>query len=104
MSNDPVEIVFEDHPNELEHGKSFRVRVMSFGKPVAEQEINAYSEQTSGHDASATCKTNADGYCQIEPPSHGRLLLSTSIQGDDAKVPGVDGYTYSYSVMVHIIK
>ena len=103
-SNAPLEIVFKDHPNELKFSESFRVSVLASGKPVAGQEINVYSEQTSGHDAATSCTTDAEGNCTIEPPSHGRLLLNTRKQVDDGDFDGVDGFTHTYAVLINISK
>ena len=99
-SGDPLEIVFEDHPNELRVGDSFRVKVLASGKPLADQEIQVYSEHSSGHDATVTCTTDGKGSCRIELPGPGRFLLRTRSEGDSPASAGTDGYTHSFSVLV----
>ena len=43
----PLEIVFEDHPSELRAGDRVRVKVLASGKPLADQQIQMYSELRS---------------------------------------------------------
>ncbi|MEL7537022.1 MAG: DUF4198 domain-containing protein [Pseudomonadota bacterium] len=103
-TGDPLEIVFSDHPNELQIGAGFSVRALASGKPLAEQEIRVYSEQGSGHDASFVCTTNASGACRIEVSTAGRYLLATNTTIDSATHPETDGSSYGYSVMVDVIE
>lgn len=104
-ANDPLEIVFMDHPNELREGNSFQVKAMAYGKPLAGQEIRMYGEEGSAHDeASVVCTTDIDGLCRLKPPAMGRFLLVTTTEGDYPKAEETDGYSNSVSVLVEVSK
>lgn len=101
-SGDPLEILFEDHPNDLQAGKKIRLRVLASGQSLTGQEVRVFSEQTEGHDASATCSTDANGICEIEMASPGRYLLETNTEGDNPEGSATDGYRHGYTVMIEL--
>ncbi len=99
-TGDPLEILLEDHPNDLRAGKKTRVRVLAFGKPLQNQEVRAFSEHSEGHDAFATCSTDVNGLCELEISPHGRFLLETNTEGAYPEGASTDGYRHSYSLMI----
>ncbi|MEM9057489.1 MAG: DUF4198 domain-containing protein [Pseudomonadota bacterium] len=98
----PLEIVFDDHPNELSHGQPIRVRVLASGRAVEEHEVRVFAERSEGHDASATCTTDSRGSCVFELPSAGRYLLATSAEGDHPEGADTDGFSHGFSVQVEV--
>ncbi len=101
-SGDPLEIVFEQHPNELRAGRGFKVTLSSFGKPVTEHKLQLYSDRSAGHDPTRTCSTDAEGSCEIVPENPGRYLLRARIEGPTPDDPKTDGFSYSVSVMLEV--
>ena len=99
-----LEIVPVTHPNRIFAGKPFVVRVLSRGQLVPGQEVQAYSEMDSGHEATLAAVTNADGECELTFPSPGRYLLTTNLRQDakDASRANVD--IFSVSMLVEIRK
>lgn len=101
-AGDPLEILFESHPNELRAGQGFEVRVLAFGEPLADQEIRIYSESSEGHDATETCSTNSRGSCEFQMATPGRYLMATSTEGDTPDDPATDGFSHGYAVLVEV--
>ncbi len=101
-TGDPLEIVFEDHPNDLYEGKGFQVRVLAFGKPLTDQEVRIFSEYSEGHDASETCSTDATGFCDFEMRAPGRYLLATNTEGTHSDDAETDGFSHGYSVLIEL--
>ena len=101
-TGDPLEIVFEDHPNDLYEGKAFQVRVLTFGETLTGQELRIFSENTEGHDASEACSTDATGSCQFEMQAPGRYLLVTNTKGDHSEGAETDGFSHGYTVMIEL--
>ncbi len=101
-SGDPLEIVFQQHPNGLQAGRGFGVTLLSFGEPVAEQKLQLFSDRSQGHDPTQSCATDAKGSCEIVPESPGRYLLTARIEGPTPDDPKTDGFSYSVSVLVEV--
>ena len=101
-TGDPLEIVFEDHPNDLYEGKEFEVRVLASGEPLANQEVRVFSDFGEGHDASATCNTNANGSCDLSMPAPGRYLLATNQEGTSPSDADTDGFSHGYTVLIEL--
>lgn len=101
-TGDPLEIVFEDHPNDLREGNEIRVRVLTSGEPLDNQTVRMFSEQTEGHDASETCNTDKKGYCELKAASAGRFLLTTNTEGDNPKGSSTDDFHHGYSVLIEV--
>ncbi|MDJ0877533.1 MAG: DUF4198 domain-containing protein [Halieaceae bacterium] len=99
---EPLEILFEDHPNEWHDGKKLRIKVLAAGKPVPKQPVKIFTEHTEGHDEEAVCTTDRRGACEITAPSEGRILLMTSIEGEEPALAGTDGYYYGISVLLEV--
>ncbi|MEM7081459.1 MAG: DUF4198 domain-containing protein [Pseudomonadota bacterium] len=102
-TGDPIEIVFDQHPNDLHADKDFVIRVLSDGAPLADQDVLVYAEGSDGHDATSTCTTNALGRCELTLATAGRYLLTTNTEGDYAEGASTDGYTYTYSVVIEAL-
>ena len=101
-TGDPLEILFEDHPNDLYEGKGFQVRVLAFGRPLKNQEVRIFSEYSEGHDASETCSTDANGICEFEMRTPGRYLLATNTEGASPEDTATDGFSHGYSVLIEL--
>lgn len=101
-SGDPLEIVFQQHPNELQAGRGFEVTLLSFGKPVAEHALQLFSARSAGHDPTLSCSTDAKGMCEIVPENPGRYLLRARLEGATPDDPKTDGFSYSVSVTLEI--
>ena len=101
-TGDPLEIVFIDHPTGLEAGKGFGVRVLASGRALIAQEVQVFSEDSHGHDATEKCATDKNGLCMLTLAAAGRYLLTTSTQGDHSDGSSTDGYSYGYSVLVEL--
>ena len=101
-TGDPLEILFEGHPNDLYEGKPFQVRVLAYGEPLTNQEVRIFSEHGEGHDATETCSTNASGLCEFEMRTSGRYLLATNTDGDSPESAVTDGFSHSYSVLIEL--
>lgn len=101
-TGDPLEILFEDHPNDLYEGRGFQVRVLAFGEPVRNQEVRIFSEYTQGHEASDACSTDANGFCEFEMPTPGRYLLATNTEGASPEDAATDGFNHGYSVLIEL--
>ena len=101
-TGDPLEILFEDHPNGLLAGKAFRVQVRTFGTPLANQEVRLFAEHSAGHDATETCSTDSGGFCTFELSAPGRYLLATNTEGATPDDPATDGFSHGYSVMIEM--
>ncbi len=99
---DPLEILFEDHPNDLRTGTAFRVRVLASGEPLADQEVRIFSEQSVGHDATDTCSTDENGVCEIALSAAGRYLLATNAEGESPEASPTDGFSHGYTVLVDV--
>ena len=99
-----LEIVPVTHPNKILGGKPFVVRVLSRGQPVPRQKVQVYSEMDSGHDATLTTVTDADGECELIFPSPGRYLLTANLRQDakDSARANVD--IFSVSMLVEVSK
>ncbi len=102
-TGDPLEIVFEDHPNKLREGQDLRFRVLASGEPLAGQTVNMFPEGGGGHDeAERTCTSDDDGSCRIALTEHGRYLLVARAQGDSQKPKGTDGYVHTVSIALDV--
>lgn len=101
-TGDPLEILFEDHPNDLYEGKRFQVRILAFGEPLTSHEVRMFSEYSEGHDASATCSSDANGFCEFETPKPGRYLLAANTEGTSSEDAVTDGFSHGYSVMIEV--
>ncbi len=101
-TGDPLEIVFDQHPNSLHAGKGFKVRVLAFGKAVASQDVRVYTDSSEGHDASDTCSTDSGGYCSFELSEPGRYLLATSTEGETPETDDTDGFSHGYAVLIAV--
>ena len=101
-TGDPLEIVFEDHPNDLQEEKAFRVRVLASGEPLREQEVRVFDEHSEGHDPSQTCSTDSKGLCQFELLTKGRYLLATTVEGDSPEGAETDRFTHGVSVFIEL--
>ncbi|MEL7449942.1 MAG: DUF4198 domain-containing protein [Pseudomonadota bacterium] len=101
-TGDPLEIVFDQHPNDLYAGKAFKVRVLASGKAVADQEVRVFADSSEGHDATDTCSTDASGYCDFELPEPGRYLLATNTEGETPEADNTDGFSFGYSIVIAV--
>ena len=101
-TGDPLEIVFQDHPNGLRAGSGFGVTLLSFGKPVAKHALQIFSDRSQGHDPSAKCTTDANGWCEVVAESPGRYLLTARLEGSTPEDPETDGFSYSVSVSLEV--
>ena len=90
------------HPNNLRAGQPIQVRVLASGKPLANQKIDVFAEQSEGHDASTSCTTGASGDCELRSLTPGRYLLATSAQGDSPDNADSDGFSHSYSAVIEV--
>ena len=99
-----LEIVPVTHPNKIFVGKPFAVRVLSRGQLVPGQEVQAYSEMGSGHDATLAAATNADGECELTFPSPGMYLLTANLRqaAKDSSRANID--VLGVSVLVEVRK
>ena len=97
---DPLELVPIDHPNRIEPGKPFRIRVLAKGAPLSGGKIKVYSEASEGHDAAMTIKSGADGRAQLKLPKAGRYLVSITHEVPAKSDPKADAYVYSVHLMV----
>lgn len=99
-----LEIAPVTHPNKIFVGKPFVVRILSRGQLVSRQEMQVYSEMDSGHDATLTTVTDADGECELIFPSPGRYLLTANLRQDakDSSRANVD--IFSVSMLVEVRK
>ena len=97
-----LEIVPVTHPNKIFVGKPFVVRVLSRGQSVPAQEVQAYSETDSGHDAALAAATNAYGECELTFPSPGMYLLTARLRQDakDSSRANIDVFNISMLVEV----
>ena len=101
-TGDPIEIVFQQHPNEIRAGRGFGVTLSSFGEPVAEHEIRLFSDRSQGHDPMRTCATDDEGSCEFVPENPGRYLLTARMEGSTPDDPDTDGFSYSVSVTLEV--
>ena len=101
-TGEPLEILFDEHPNDLRGGERFQVRVVAFGEPLANQEVRVFAEYSEGHDATETCSTDANGFCRLELPAPGRYLLATNAEGENSGDAVTDGYSHGYSVLIEL--
>ena len=101
-NSDPLEIVFQQHPNALEAGRPFGITLKSFGKPIAAQTLNLFSDRSEGHDPTSTCTTSTEGTCEILLEVPGRYLLTAQIKGPTPDDPDTDGFSYRVSVTVEV--
>ncbi|MEM9291688.1 MAG: DUF4198 domain-containing protein [Acidobacteriota bacterium] len=99
---DPLEIAFRAHPNELKANQKLEVRLLSFGKPVADQTLQLFSGGTAGHDPMLICTTDADGWCEFLPEKSGRYLLLARLEGPTPEDPEIDGFSYRVSLALEI--
>ncbi len=99
---DPIEILFDDHPNDLRAGQEFQLRVLASGEPMADQEVRLFSEFSEGHDATETCQTDSRGICEFAVSTPGRYLLASNTQGENPDDSATDGFSHSYSVLVEV--
>lgn len=97
-----LEIAPVTHPNKIFVGRPFAVRVLSRGQLVPGQEVQAYSEMDSGHDATLVAVTNADGECELTFPSPGMYLLTARLRQDakDSSRANIDVFNVSMLVEV----
>ena len=97
-----LEIVPVTHPNKIFVGKLFVVRVLSRGQLVPGQKVQVYSEMDSGHDATLTTVTDANGECELIFPSPGRYLLTANLRQDakDSSRANIDVFNVSMLVEV----
>ena len=101
-TGDPLEIVFEQHPNDLKAGKGFQIRVLASGEPLSNQEVRMFSDYSQGHDPTETCSTDANGRCEFEMSKPGRYLLATNTEGDTSDIAATDGFSHGYSVVIEL--
>ena len=99
-----LEIVPVTHPNKIFVGKPFVVRVLSRGQSVPGQQVRAYSEADSGHDATLTTVADAGGECELIFPSPGMYLLTANLRqaAKDSSRANVD--IFSVSMLVEVRK
>ena len=99
-----LEIVPVTHPNQIFVGKPFVVRVLSRGQSVPGQQVRAYSETGSGHDATLATVTNADGECELIFRASGKYLLTANFRqaAKDPSRANVD--IFSVSMLVEVRK
>ena len=102
VQGDPLELLPIDHPSSIRAGKSFRVRVLAEGKPLAGQEIKVHADASQGHDATATFKSRADGLAQLRLTRPGRYLLSVRNEIAATGDPKADAYSYSVYLMIEV--
>ena len=97
-----LEIAPVTHPNKIFVGRPFAVRVLSRGQLVPGQEVQAYSEMDSGHDATLVAVTNPDGECELTFPSPGMYLLTARLRQDaeDSSRANIDVFNVSMLVEV----
>ena len=101
-TGDPLEIVFEQHPNDLIAGEGFTIRVLAFGEAVASQEVRVFADSSEGHDATGTCSTDSDGYCNFELAEAGRYLLATKTEGETPETDDTDGFSHGHAVVIAV--
>ena len=99
-----LEIVPVTHPNIIFVGKPFVVRVLSRGQSVPNQEVQAYSEMDSGHDATLATVTDADGECELIFPSPGRYLLTAQLRQAAKDSSRANVEIFSVSMLVEVRK
>ena len=101
-TGDPLEILFEQHPNDLRAGTGFQIRVLASGEPLSGQAVRVFADSSQGHDATETCSTDAKGICEFVMAEPGRYLLATSAEGDTPGDEQTDGFSHGYSVVVEL--
>ncbi len=65
--------------------------------------MRLFAGQGYGHEAPATCTTDPEGVCRIEPSATDRYLLVTDKEGQGATPSDADGFSYAYSVMIDLV-
>ncbi|MEM9316530.1 MAG: DUF4198 domain-containing protein, partial [Pseudomonadota bacterium] len=102
-TGDPLEIVFDVHPNRLRAQDAFSVTIRSYGRALSDQPVQLYPERGSAHDeATAECRTDSKGRCTLKVQQPGRVLLTTQAKGELDNDPTVDGYIHHVSVMLEL--
>lgn len=99
-----LEIVPVTHPNKIFVGKPFVVRVLSRGQSVPGQEVHAYSEMDSGHDATLAAVTNGDGECELIFPSAGKYLLTANLRQEAKDFSRANIDVFNVSMLVEVSK
>ncbi len=101
-NGDPIEILFQDHPSQLQAGKGFAIILSGFGKPVAGHKIQVFADRSQGHDPIQSSTTDEKGACEVLIETPGRYLLTARREGSTPEVPESDGFSYSIAVALEI--
>jgi uncharacterized GH25 family protein len=94
-----IELVPEQHPNDLYARETAKFRFLLDGKPAKDLPVEIIAGGTRYRDApeEMTLKTDKDGEIAVTWPTAGMYWLEVSVQDENAKAPGVKKRRASYA-------
>ncbi|GAB2918615.1 DUF4198 domain-containing protein [Rheinheimera gaetbuli] len=103
-TGDALELEFLSHPNDLYTDSTVRARVLYNGKPLPQQNVNAYLVAKGANDEQATYQLTSDsaGVISFVPQQQGSYLLVSRYRTAAPTTAKVPTYSYTYSVVLEV--
>lgn len=95
LEADPLNIVPAAHPNEIVAGSKLKVKVLSYGKPVAKADVKVFDTTTNGHTPIATIKCDEEGEGDFDLKSAGLYLFSCQLEKEVKDDPKADIHSFN---------
>jgi uncharacterized GH25 family protein len=95
LEADPLNIVPETRPNEIVAGSTLKLKVLSYGKPVAKANVKVFDTTASGHTPISTIKCDDEGAGEIELKSAGLYLFSCQLEKEVKDDPKADIHSFN---------
>lgn len=103
-TGEALELEFLSHPNDLYTNSTVRARVLYKGKPLPQQQVNAYLVAKGANDENATYQLTSDsaGVISFVPQQQGSYLLVSRYRTAAPNTAKVPTYSYTYSVVLEV--
>jgi hypothetical protein len=101
-NEDPLDILLEKHPNRVTVGEPLNFRVVSYGKPLPNAEINLFAPNSSGHEPSQHVTCDNDGRAAITIETAGRFLVVCQLERKVTDDPKADLHAFNVYLTLEI--
>lgn len=95
LEADPLNIVPATDPNEIVAGAKLKLKVLSYGKPVAKADVKVFDTTANGHTPVATIKCNEEGEGEFDLKSPGLHLFSCQLEKEVKDDPKADIHSFN---------
>jgi uncharacterized GH25 family protein len=99
---DPLSIVPSVHPNEIVVDSPVEFKVLLYGKPLGEAEMQVFGERSEAHKPEQTATCDSNGVCKLTFKSPGKHLVVCQLERDVADDPRANKHLFTVYLTLQV--